>query len=215
MRRRRRTPIIKPLSGGCRFGRGAAGALAGVAAGGLLLTAAVTDGQEPAGSAQPSAASTPAVLAPDMVPAASDDSPAEAPEGGEQEEVFSLQTVEVSLSRDPFDPVRPQKEDEEAGGTGDGAGGNGTSPPPDGNGTSEGRCVEQGELVCDGQVVEVEATTTSGATISVGGVSYSVAVGERFADDFVLTDVDASGCAVLEYLGRALRACPGGSGTLK
>lgn len=144
-----------------------------------------------------------------------------------------LRTVEVVVSRDPFDPVRPEEDKGETA-TGNGNGtdpttppangtgapppaGNGTgAPPPTGNGTSADRCVEQGELVCDGQVVTVPSTTPSSATVIIGEATYpDVSVGATFAANVTLTAIDESGCAILRFGAQLVRVCPGTAGTLK
>jgi|GEM_PF-3740229 len=139
----------------------------------------------------------------------------------------ALRTIEVHVERDPFEPVRPERtvEDRDPSDPADPADPADPSapdddddrpvPPPAGNGTTDGQCVDQGELVCGGQVVEVQSTTDSTATITVGGTSYTVNVGERFAEDFILTNIDATGCAIIDYRGQSVRGCPGAPGALK
>ncbi|MFP4148935.1 MAG: hypothetical protein ACLFUG_05220 [Nitriliruptoraceae bacterium] len=227
MRRRRvqRTFATLPVRGAA-FGHRAVALLVVLALGGVVTTAAAVD--DPASSAG-SETETGAVAAPDMVPAATDDASEEeerAPEETAAE--LALRTVEVSISRDPFDPVRPEAVDEDGDGADDREPADPDDPsdpadpadpddpaPPDGDGTSADRCVDQGELVCDGEVVTVVATTATGATVTVGSLTYEVEVGERFGNGFTLVSIDGDGCAVLGFGSQLVRGCPGSAASLK
>lgn len=198
---------------------------------GALGAAALLSAPPEEGDTQVLAATEPAE--PETVPAASADDEADESEANDEDAaaaaLAALRTIEIHVDRDPFEPVRPEPaaDDEPADpslpddpvdpsepdppGNGDPS----PVPPPAGDGTTDGRCVDQAELVCGGQVVEVQETTADGATIIVGGTVYRVSVSERFAEDFVLTAIDASGCAIIEYRGQTVRGCPGEPGTLK
>lgn len=137
-----------------------------------------------------------------------------------------LRSVPLVLTRDPFESVRPEPPpSEEINGppaptpptdpTDPSSPGTGPQPPPVGNGTSQDRCVEQGELVCDGRVVTVQSTTSDSAVVRIGDTTYDVTVGQTVADNVTLTDIDASGCAILRFGDQLVRACPGSPGTLK
>lgn len=151
-------------------------------------------------------------------------------------------TYEAFLNRDPFESVRPEPPaDATDGGTGDGGtgdggtgdGGTGTDGTGDG-GTGDGDtgdggagdggtgagdddgCRTNGEAVCDGKVITLLEIDTDGdrplAIIQVDEVVYSVAVGDRFADDFRLTSLQLTPpCVTLMYGDEVFELCVGDS----
>lgn len=137
-------------------------------------------------------------------------------------------TFELVITRDPFEPVRPEPV---SNGNDDAANGDGTAPngnDVDGNGNDtapngdNGRpppdpapgdpCQPDGDLFdCEGNVLRVLEVSEDGARVQVGDVVYEPQVGQAFAQVFVLGSV-RGGCAAITYDGRqTFQACPDGS----
>lgn len=89
------------------------------------------------------------------------------------------------------------------------------SPSPGSGGSPEG-CVDNGTVVCDGQVVkliDVYDDGQPGAVVQVDETAYEVRAGETFAGNYLVRSVDAP-CATLLYGDDAFTLCEGES-TLK
>ena len=192
-------------------------------------TSDVSDELSPAGTVVPTDAEPGAE--PDTEAAAVDE---ESP--SEELAAAPLEVVQVVLSRDPFQTIRPEVPDtvatdpgapatdgtapttepvvDAAPGT-DGAAPTPVPAPEGGSGADGQACRTDGEVVCDGVVVSiVETLEPPAAVIEVDGVRYVAVVGDSFAERFRLLSVDGD-CALIQYGDETFRQCIGAAATLK
>ncbi|HEX9766993.1 MAG TPA: hypothetical protein VGA36_09535 [Nitriliruptorales bacterium] len=143
-------------------------------------------------------------------PAAQDEEP-------DVELALPIETYEIFLSRDPFQPLTPPPGSDGGGtdgGTDGGTGGTGTTT--DGTtGTTDGTgdgCSGDGEVVCDGHVVTlVDVFVTDGvpgAQVQVDSTIYTVGVGDVFATNFLVRAIDAP-CVTLAFGDDTFTLCEG------
>lgn len=145
--------------------------------------------------------------------------------GGETVTELPIETYEVFLARDPFQPVITgvanttggtggTTGDGSTGGTGGTATGGTTTGGTGGTGgtTTGGGCVSQGETVCDGQVVSlVDVFVEDGqerAIIQVDSTLYTVGEGDLFAANFRVLTIDPP-CVTLLYGDDRFSLCEG------
>lgn len=185
-------------------------ALALVAVVGVVLVARF------AGQGDTSAVS-PAAAAQEATPSATETpSPAETPTA-----IANLRVTEyeVFLSRDPFEPVivsAPPGGSPEVPPTsptpGPGDPTPSPAPSPGGPGPDDG-CVDDGTVVCDGQVVklvDVFDDGQPGAVVQIDETVYEVRVGETFAGNYLVRSIDPP-CATLLFGDDAFTLCEGES----
>lgn len=134
-------------------------------------------------------------------------------------------TYELLLTRDPFEPVRPEPEEDPSEPSDPSAPSDPSDPsrPVDPSDPSRpvdpsdptrpvdpsDPCQPSGDvMVCEGTPVRTLEVLISRARIQVGDVIYEPTLSQVFANDFRLTDIQ-SGCAVITYDGRqTFRQCP-------
>lgn len=129
--------------------------------------------------------------------------PAAGPLALQQPETLPVETFEVFLARDPFEPVRPAPGE--------------PSPPPGATpspGVPPGEgCVGNGEVVCDGMVVSlvdvfVDEDGRPAAVIQVNTTLYTVHEGDVFADNFRVLAIDPP-CVTLMFGDDTFTLCEG------
>lgn len=194
----------------------------------LVVGASVLAGQHLLGVGDDTATSVGTVMRQVDAPAEADDDPSGDVEDGIPvagsesvgDVVASLEadglaeTLDVYLSRDPFQPVVVQLTSADGGsgdggGTTDGGTDGGTTIGSNDNGLA---CTGSGaEAVCNGTVVTMTGFSDDGeALVEVDGATYQVGTGEEFATSFRVERLDQSaGCAFLRYGDEAFTICAG------
>jgi hypothetical protein len=122
-----------------------------------------------------------------------------------------VETYEIFLARDPFDPVVPEPAvdggTDGTGTNGDGTDGDGTAGDGNGDGTDDG--VQQNAVLID---VFTDDSGTPRALIRVDDLIYTVGEGDAFADGYVVVAIEGT-CITLTLDGEAFTLCEGGGGT--
>lgn len=207
-----------------RWSRTVPAGLSAVAVAGLAGVLLVSGGAPPASSGDLSIDDEPGTFA-----QFSEGSDADADADGEEIAIpLPLETIDVELTRDPFEPVVPEPEPEPGpdavDGDGDGDPDDPASDDPDDpfNGTSPpsedvpapgatGGCFGDEEVVCDGRVVSLLGFESidgeTAAIIRVGSTRYVASEGERFRDELLLESIDEP-CVTLRHIeGDLARVC--------
>ncbi len=132
--------------------------------------------------------------------------------------VGPIETYEIFLSRDPFEPVIPDAipvaggdGTDTGGGTGtDGGttGGGGTDGGTTGGGGTDGGGTTQNAVLID---VFVDDGGSPRATIRVDAVIYTVGEGDTFADGYQVVAITET-CVTLTHDGQSFTLCEGGGG---
>ena len=134
-------------------------------------------------------------------------------------------TYDVFLARDPFESIRPPEpvaadpDDPNATDptTNDTTSNGTTDPDPSTPDTkdpaaADGACVTGTEAVCDGIVLVLQDVGATSVTVEVNGVSYAVALGDSFAQNFQLLSIEGE-CVNVLYLNgdeaEVFRLCDG------
>lgn len=135
--------------------------------------------------------------------------PATQPDADADEPQLPVETYEVYLTRDPFEPLLAAASDQpgtgQPGAPAPGAPGDGGAPAPG----------DDTPIVLD---VFTDSGGTPRATLQVGGATYTVGVGDAFGDGYLVLSIDDP-CVTLERNGDVVTACetgdpaPGGSGS--
>lgn len=155
-------------------------------------------------------------------------SPPEADPDADAVLALPVETYEIFLSRDPFQPVVPETTgdgatdadgdgvpdvviiDTDGDGVPDAPDGDGDGVPDgDGDGTPDGDGVQHDAVLID---VFIDDSGEARALIRVGDRIYTVGEGDSFADGYTVEEILGT-CVTLTYQGSTFTLCEGGGGS--